>query len=236
MTALSVENDEVADRSLALAGGPGTSLIFDAGLLEPEPGDQSAHVAIGLVASVEGVRDPAADQAEVAGVLRDLHVRRGGDQLVDDLDHAVSPLRVAGPDGAHAVHDVVALAPLLEEPRDDLGRVLEVRIQDHDRLPGCDLVAGGQGGLHAEVAAEPDVLPARVPSAECLDQRLGAVRAAVVDDDELEVVRQTGQALAQLLLERADVVLLVTGGDDDRDQRAHVSSLMGGGGPGRPRS
>ena len=57
---------------------------------------------------------------------------------------------------AHAVDDVVALAPALDERAEQVGRVLQVDVhRDQDVAPGM-VDAGGQGGLLAEVARQVD--------------------------------------------------------------------------------
>src|SRR4029077_14748828 len=55
---------------------------------------------------------------------------------------------------AHAVDDLVALPPFRQHLWDELGRILKVRIHDHDGIACGVLDSGGHGDLVAEVARQ----------------------------------------------------------------------------------
>ena len=54
---------------------------------------------------------------------------------------------------ALAVDDVVTLLPVRHELRDQLGRVLQVPVEQHDGVSGRDLHPAGEGALRAECRA-----------------------------------------------------------------------------------
>ena len=62
----------------------------------------------------------------------------------------------------HTVNDVVAFLPLLHELRDQLRRVLQVGVDDHDGVAARRQHARRNGVLIPEIAAEADELPTRV--------------------------------------------------------------------------
>jgi hypothetical protein len=141
---------------------------LDAGLAEAEPCNQPAHVAIRLSARLESVSHPAADQTEVAGVPRNLHIRKSSNEAVHDADEAVPPSRVSASDGSNAVDDIEPFLPLGEKGWYDVGRVLQVRVQHDDRIAAREFVARGYRSLDPEVPTESDVLPPWVSSADFL--------------------------------------------------------------------
>ena len=53
---------------------------------------------------------------------------------------------------AHRVDDVAARAPVIEHPRDQLGRVLEVGVEHHHGVAAGVVEPGRERGLVTEVA------------------------------------------------------------------------------------
>ena len=93
-----------------------------------------------------------------------------------------------------AVDDVVALAPVRDELRDQLGRVLEIAVEQHDGVTGRDPHPGGERALRAERAGVVD--RRRRSGSRCreLGQHLaGVVGRAVVDEDDLVVRAHLGE-------------------------------------------
>ena len=74
------------------------------------------------------------EQAEVAGVPRDVGRRDPAQQQIEERDRREAQARLARAVAADRVDDVEALAPLRDETRDHLGRVLEVGVHEHDRV------------------------------------------------------------------------------------------------------
>ena len=118
---------------------------------------------------------------------------------------------------APAVDHVVAGLPLLEERLDQLGRVLQVAVEQHHAVLGRHLHAAAERHLRAEVARMADADHARVALADLAD-RLGAVvRAAVVDEDDLVVDGELAERGAEALVHDRYRRLVAVAGDDGRD-------------------
>src|SRR5581483_12522994 len=86
----------------------------------------------------------------------------------------------------HAVNDVVAFAPALDERADQLGRVLQVDIHRNKDIAAGVVYAGGESRLLAEIARKVDHANAFVAAAavEQMPERL--VARAVVHEHDLE--------------------------------------------------
>lgn len=76
------------------------------------------------------------DEREVAHVGWDVHVGKAAQDAVEERarDPLEEPLRLL-PLLADRVHDLVALRPAVDQLESELGRILEVAVHDHDRLP-----------------------------------------------------------------------------------------------------
>jgi hypothetical protein len=157
----------------------------------------------------------AGHEAEVAAADGEVERGEGVERAVEEASRGdLEPaLRVFG--APHGVDDVVSLAGLVHERRDDLGRMLEVGVHRDDEVAGRCGEAGGQGDLVPEVPRQPDPPEALVVTGRGFDRLPGGVGRAVVDDDDLPLRRQVledpGQAPEQL----RNRLLLVARGDDD---------------------
>ena len=112
------------------------------------------------------------------------------------------------------------------------GLAIAVTIAAYLRDPGLPAV-----GLRAGFQLFLDVLPRLLAALEPHGRVARVQRAQesghrVLRGDAGALVRRQDGRVGAPRVERREVAR----GDDDRDQRAHVSSLMGGGGPGRARS
>ncbi len=125
--------------------------------------------------------------------------------------------RLVGAVGALAVDHQVALAPLLHEGRDHLGRVLEIRIHDDDRVAPHMVEAGRDGDLLAEIAAERHRADPRVREALLANERQGIVAAPVVDENDLPDRGDAVEHRHEPLAERLDVAALVMDRNDDAE-------------------
>ena len=107
--------------------------------------------------------------------------------------------------------------------RDQLGRVLEVGVEHHDRVAAGVVESGGQRRLVPEVARQEDDPHAGIVVGEPLERRRRAVARAVVDEHELEL--QPLERRAHPRVELVDRRLLVVDGRDDAEQRQLRRSL-----------
>jgi hypothetical protein len=103
----------------------------------------------------------------------------------------------------------MAVAPLRNEVRDDLGRVLEIPVHRHDGAAGCGVEACGQCQLVTEVTRQAQDPETRVAAVEREALTVRPVVASVVDEDDLPRLAETIEYLAKPLSERPDRSLLV---------------------------
>nr|GFD59364.1 hypothetical protein [Tanacetum cinerariifolium] len=78
----------------------------------------------------------ARDDTEVAGIDRNINVRDGGQHAVEQLGSHELGSAFAGAREALGIHHLVAAAQLVVELRNELGRVLQVGVDDDDGLAG----------------------------------------------------------------------------------------------------
>jgi len=187
--------------------------VGDAGLAEAHPGPHTPKEAVGLGELVEHVHHAAVEEREVAGVQRDLHV--GGrpegavEGLVGDLQE---PARLAL--HPHPVDDVVAFLPLLVKGLDDLRWVLQVAVEQHDR------VAGGRLHPARERSREPKLRLWLITrtfgsiSASFSRTSAGVVGAGVVDEDDLVVDAELLERRGETLVHLRDRRRVPVAGDD----------------------
>ena len=112
--------------------------------------------------------------------------------------------------GAHAIHHLATLPPLVEHLEDDFRRVLEIGVDHHHDIAGSMIEAGADGDLMAEIAGKMQHLDPGIALAQGEQNFQRAVRAAVIDEDELqpELRRHRGQGGVGPRMEGLDHLLL----------------------------
>src|SRR5262245_43483312 len=98
------------------------------------------------------------------------------------------------------------------------GIVLQVAVHRHDDVALRKIDSGHHRRGLPEVAAQAHDLEALVLIRDLLQQRAAAVGAAVVDQDDFEILRQPRQLLREFLPQERHVLALVKDRDDDGDQ------------------
>ena len=95
----------------------------------------------------------------------------------------------------HPVDDLEPFLPLGDHAGDDLGRVLEIGVDDDHGVAGRQVDARGDGHLVAKVPREAGDAEVRVALGQALENLQRAVGAAVVDQHDFVVVLggQAGQ-------------------------------------------
>jgi hypothetical protein len=129
------------------------------------------------------------------------------------------------------VDDFSAAAPGGHELGNQLRRILEVAVHQHDGIGVGERQAGGQRRLMAEVARQLDQPEARVVALLPLHDGRRIIRAAVVDVQH--AATQLGQGIehrAQAAMELGQVLLLV----EDRDDYGEGRPRRHAWGPGSP--
>jgi hypothetical protein len=227
------ELDERSPRVLRPAAGARRAVVRQPRLPEPGPAAQPAQEARPLRQRDQHVDHAPVEQAEVAGVERDVDLRRAPQQPVEERVRAAQqqPLLPVPP---HAVDDVEAGAPAGEHLRQELGRVLQVAVEQRDDLAARLLEAGRQRHLVAEVAREDEHDHARVALRPVAQELAGAVARSVVDGDDLDVGVEGGGAPRDPFRERRHDRLLVEERDDDREERTRRARVGAAGTVSRP--
>ncbi len=114
------------------------------------------------------------------------------------------------------VHDVVPGPPKLHHLGEQLWRVLKVGVHgDHD-VTSCVLQPRQDGRLVSETPGQAQVSDARVTRVQLFEKRERAVLAAVIHDDELEVVCEFRQDRPQLIDQLFQTLGLIQRRGDDR--------------------
>ena len=163
----------------------------------------------------------AREQPEVAGVPRNVRGRDATEQEIEERDRSESQARLTLAVAANRVDDVEAFAPLRNEARNHLGRVLEIRVHEHDRVAARRVEPGGESRLVAEVAREAEQPQLRVACGELEQPRPGAVGRAVVDEDDLVRTAERRERRGEPSMELGERRLLVEDGRDDGEHGPH---------------
>ena len=123
-------------------------------VLKPDHAGQPAQKAMALGQLDDLSSDPPIEEAEIAGVARDGDDGDPVDDPVADVGDDAFDQRLALARGALGDDDLVAGPPEAHHLRDQPGRVLQIAVDDHDRLTGGVGEAADRGGGLAEAARE----------------------------------------------------------------------------------
>src|SRR4029450_13272690 len=119
------------------------------------------------------------------------------------------------------IHDVVSVGPGGEKFRNQLGRILQIRIDDDDGVALGVIEPRRQRDLLAEVAAEIDDRDSGIRILQAMEDIQGIVRAAVVDIEHLEIDHDRIEYGAKPLMKRRqDLPLVVSGNNDGKESLA----------------
>ncbi len=127
---------------------------------------------------------------------------------------------------AHGIHDVEPVLPALDHRWNQFRRILQVGIDQHDRVAARDIEPRRRRELVAEVAREPHDHDARIGRGLREQQLRRAVGAAVVDEHDLVGVdaRRSVRCRAHAPHQFGDVALLVVQRSNDAQGR-HARSF-----------
>src|SRR5215475_6087088 len=90
--------------------------------------------------------------------------------------------------GTNGVNDIVALAALIDEADEFLGRILQISVYHRDNIAGRVKQTGRHGGLMPEVTRETQHFQTAVGHRNLLARRKCTVGAAVVYDQKLPIL------------------------------------------------
>jgi hypothetical protein len=158
------------------------------------------------------VDDGAVNEAEVAGVDWNVDVRNTMNDAVKERRRPSLEAGLARALLAHPVDDLVARPPLFEHGGDDLGRVLQVGVEDDRTRASRKRKARADGFLMAEVARESRGDHVRVFAMDRLKDRVGVIERAVVDVEDLVVFTGAGEHCGEPGVAHGEHFLLVVAG------------------------
>jgi len=177
------EAQHLRERILGLAGKARIAIVLDAGLVEADPRNEPANEAVPLARALQHLHDAPAHQPEIARIDGDRDVREASHDPVERRRREYLEAALARAPPAGGVDDIVAGAEALDERADQLGRVLQVAVHQHDRVAARRVDAGGRRDLVAEVARERDDPQVRVAFEPVEQEPARGIAAAVVDGD-----------------------------------------------------
>jgi len=125
-------------------------------LLEPHPGRHPAREAVAFAHGFHHIDHLAIHQAEVAGIKRDFHIRDAEDDAIKQGGREPFEPGFALPFGAHGIDHFVALFPLFCQFMDNFRRILQIGIDDNDRVTPRIIPARSDGNLVPEIAGKND--------------------------------------------------------------------------------
>ena len=189
-------------------------------MAEPHPARQATVEATALGQFANCLLRPRIEEPEVRSLRDELDVRSGADRAVGEPSEEPAETAQLGRIDFARMNDVVTLPPGLEERRDDVGRMLQIRIQSDDDVSHCIVEPGGQRALVTEVPRERDVRDPVVALIELLEHLQSGIAAPIVDEDDRPVDAERVHDLADLCKGESEDFLLVVRRDDEDHLRA----------------
>lgn len=144
------------------------------------PGEKPLHEAVAFRQTPEGLDRSSAQQAEIAGILRNF---KSAEVLCDPVEISGSGFfdkRLAMPFRALPVNCIVTLFPKGDHLNDEFRRILQIRIQQDDGIGVHMVQPRRHRSLFAEVAAQVDVRDTGIHGSQPLNDLLRPVRAPVI--------------------------------------------------------
>ena len=126
---------------------------------------------------------------------------RSASRVMRDASSAHEPVLF---DLRRAINDIESLFQLFEQSRDFFGWLLQIVIHRHDYIVFCRANAAEQSIMLAIVAHEIEATHRRVARGEFGDYVPASVPAAVVDQDDLVLERDSRQNFAQTTAQFSD--------------------------------
>ena len=186
--------------------------------VEADPCVQPLHETITLGQCQQGVDDLAIHQPEIPRAGRHLETVSGVDQRVEEACSEAFEEPFVKPVLSDGVDHLGAIAPLLQQGRNQLWRVLQVGVHRDDDLAMGRLEPCGERGLFAKIARQLD--RAHAGHAGPLGQReRRGVGAAVVDDDDFPVLHAGTQQVEQARQQQVKVQRFISARQDARQRR-----------------
>src|SRR6185437_10519104 len=219
-------NLEAPREPVVLSGpaGAGIAVEGEEDGLEPDHAGQPAQESVALRQIDDLPGHPLIEQAKVAGVAGDGDDGDPVDDPVADVGDEAFDQRLPLARRALRDDDLVAGAPETDHLRDQAGRVLQIAVDDDDRLTAGIGEAADRGGGLPEPARKEQELHPWVAGVLGADQLDGAVGARISDEDDLVVLGHLGEDRANGGQELGKRLLFVVNRHHDRKQARHSAN------------
>jgi len=214
------EAQHLRHRIFRRSGKAFVTIVLDADLRVTHPAHESAQKAMPLSRQLECFDNPPAHQPEVARVDGDRYIRQAPNDAIKRARRYELERPLAFARAPRRINDVVAFSPAFQKRTDQFGRILQIAVHQHDRIPPRGIDARRRSELMAEVPRQVDDDDLVVRQCKVAKPQQRCVARAVVHQDQL-VTRRSGQLAhdaADTPHQFVDVAFFVEDRDDDRDQ------------------
>lgn len=186
--------EEFPEGPVGFAGGAFDVFEFEPFGLKADEAPEAFRVAVVFVAFEDGVDHLAGHEAVIAGAVDHFDFAHFVDEFVENAGAEAANRGFAFTADAASGRGVVVgvLLEKIEHFGEEGRRILKVGVHDGDVIAGGVFEAGEEGGFFTEIARERDVADAAIAFCEIFDDFKGVVFAAVVDEEEFELVRGEG--------------------------------------------
>ena len=136
----------------------------------------------------QGQDTPAVQQPEIPGVRLDWNLAQAGENPV--IQPGAGPFEDGFPlpGDTPGVHILVPRLPALQHPGDQLGRILQIRVQENGGIAPAGIDSRQKRRLLAEIPGQAQNAKAGILGGKALQQLIGLVLAAVVNQEKFELV------------------------------------------------
>ena len=118
---------------------------------------------------------------------------------------------------ATAVYDVITLFPPGVERFDQLRRILQIAIEQHDAVLGRKLHAAAKCHLRTEISRVRNADHSRILRADFADHLRAVVGTAIVDENDLVINAELVESVGQTSVHDRDRLTVLVTGDDGGD-------------------
>ena len=188
--------------------------------LVTDQGDQQAEGSIVLFVLQDGIDDRARIDAEIGDGIADLLIGQVIEYHVEQFRGQSGPCAILSICSS-PYHDVVSLLRLAVELADFLGSILKVAIHDDTPIASHVIKAGGDGVMLPEITGKIDPSNAGLLPGQGLNDLPRVIGATIIDEDNLEGIRQLGQAMDQSMAQLAKVEFFSVDGRNNGNMRMH---------------
>ena len=195
--------------------------------MEPRPRVQPLGETHTLGQAVQGIERGPVHEAVVPGVWYQPLPAQVIKKAIEKSSGQALEARIRRSLPAYSDDHVIALLPTPQKGGNELGRVLQVYVHRDDGIAGSRVKACGHSVFFSEVTGKIDDFYTAILGVFGPEDLGCSIRAAVVDENELETVRLPIRDGAYGFKKEGDGFLLIIAGNDERNAlNEHGSALF----------